>query len=665
MISRETIERIEATARIEEVVGDYIPLKRAGKSFLGVCPFHNDKSPSLHVTPHLGIYKCFACGAAGSPIKFVMEYEKMSYPEALRHLAQKYNIEIVEDKTSTPQQQAERDERASLMAVNEFAEKFFISQLFDTDEGRAVGLSYFKERGFSEATIREFHLGYCPESGFALVTEAKSKGYSLDRLEHLGLIKKSEKGNYYDFYRGRVIFPILNDKGAPVGFGGRDLKYQKGVSKFGKYVNSPENEIYHKREVLYGFYLAKKAISEAQRVYMVEGYTDVISMHQAGMKNVVASSGTALTDGQIRLFSRLTKNITAMFDGDAAGIKAAMRGIELMLPAGLNVKVLQLPAEHDPDTFARSHTDAELKSYLEENSVDFILFKSRILLKNTENDPAARAEVISDIVKNISEIPDAIVQAEYIKQCASLFGYSEEVLNVALRKDAWKNLKKQNSVSNEIAEPRAVTPQTKSVAEQLVQEVDSLAIIEAKILGLMLRYGFFLVKVPDRESDEENSLVTSRIDQYVVNELYAEGLSFSQPIHKQFFEQYTKIVLTAQNQREIINFFVNHQEEAIQKFALSLLDQREPDFSTEWSGRYDVEISTVDNHVGVLSNELMNIVNMFKIRVLESYKKKLMAELNDIENGDETVVNQLLERLAQVNERRRQLSALIGVVITK
>ena len=343
MISRKTIDEIMLAAKIEEVVGDFIPLKRAGKDWVGLCPFHDDKDPSLHVSPRLGIYKCFVCDSAGNSVKFLMEHEKITYPDALRYLANKYHIEIEEDKRElTPEEQAAQTEREALLGVNSFAEKFFIEQMNETETGRAIGLSYFKERGFQENTIKKFRLGYCPEGWDTFTKAALANGYKLEYLLTTGLTKQSENGKTYDFYRGRVIFPIPNASGKTVGFGGRILA--KGKSdKVAKYFNSPENPIYHKSDILYGFFFARKSIRTKDNVYLVEGYTDVISMAEAGVENVVASSGTALTSGQIRLISSQTKNITVLYDGDAAGIKASLRGINLLLEAGLNVKTVLLP----------------------------------------------------------------------------------------------------------------------------------------------------------------------------------------------------------------------------------------------------------------------------------------------------------------------------------
>ena len=661
MISRSTIDKVESLVKIEEVVGDFIPLKRKGKSYVGICPFHNDKSPSLTVTPHLGIYKCFACGAGGYAVKFVMEYEKMSYADAIRYLANKYNVEVEEDAPETPEQRAEQDEREALIAINDFADNFFISQLFDTEEGRDIGLAYFKERGFNEETIKRFHLGYCPASGYALVNEARAKGYSLERMEHLGLVKKSEKGNYYDFYRGRVIFPILSHTGRPLGFGGRDLNYVKGVSKTGKYINSPENAIYHKRDVLYGFYTAKKAISENNNVYLVEGYTDVISLYQAGVKNVVASSGTMLTEGQVRMISRLTKNITVMYDGDNAGISAALRGIEMLLPAGLHARIIQLPPEHDPDSFARTHRDSELIEYLSDNATDFILFKARVLSKDVKDDPLKRAELVNSIVKNIADVDDVILRADYIKHCSEIFGYKEDVLNVALRKLTVHKMKKQKA-DDDTSEPQVQLPAAPAERET---RFDTLASAEERILSLLLRYGIYVVLVPDRFSTEEGDYTTSRIDQYVFDELFAESISFSVPLHQKVYEEYAKIAETAQTQKDIAIFFARHEDAQVQKFAMDFLAAEEPSCSQEWTERFDVVVNSMSNHVGILGNELMNDINMLKLRYLEKFKEQLMKEFETLDSNEVELTDLLMAKLSQVNLRRSQLSDLMGIVVTK
>ena len=400
MIKQKSIDSVMAAVRIEEVVGDFVSLRKQGQDYVGICPFHDDKNPSMHVSPRLGIYKCFVCDAAGNPVKFLMEHEKMSYPEAIEYLAKKYGIPLEYERTESDEERQQRTLRESLMIVNEFAQKYFMEQLRNTEEGKLMGMAYLKERGFMDATIDKFGLGYCPDGWDNFTKAALEKGYKEEYLIELGLTGKSQSGKLYDIYRGRVIFPIHNDAGKVIGFGGRILK--KDGKDPRKYVNSRENTIYHKSDTLYGIYFAKNAIHKQQNVYLVEGYTDVISMHESGVENVVASSGTSLTQGQIRMITKRTQNITVLYDGDMAGIKASMRGIDMLLEQGLKIRVCLLPDGEDPDSFAKKHRDSELQDYLAAESKDFLLFKADILSKEAGNDPIKRASMVNEILKSIS-----------------------------------------------------------------------------------------------------------------------------------------------------------------------------------------------------------------------------------------------------------------------
>ena len=423
MIPKETVSQIIETARVDEVVGEYVSLKKRGANLLGLCPFHNEKTPSFTVSPAKGIYKCFGCGKAGSSVNFIMEHEHYTYPEALKYLARKYNIEIEEEELSAEQIQ-EANEKESLYIVTQFAASYFEEQLWKSENGRAIGLSYFKERGFHETTIEKFKLGFSPDEWEAFTKAALEKGYKLDFLEKTGLsIVKGEK--QFDRFKGRVMFPIQNISGRVIGFGGRTLSADK---KTAKYLNSPESEIYHKSKVLYGLNFAKKSIVENDNCYLVEGYTDVISFHQNEVENVVSSSGTSLTAEQIKLIKRYSSNITILFDGDAAGIKAAFRGIDMILEEGMNVKVIAFPEGEDPDSYAKSHSSEELKKFLKNNAVDFIRFKTTLLLEETTNDPIKRAGLIKEIVQSIALIPEPISRSVYLQECSKLLEIDEQSL---------------------------------------------------------------------------------------------------------------------------------------------------------------------------------------------------------------------------------------------
>lgn len=431
MIDRETVDRILDTADIVDVVGDFVSLRRSGANFKGLCPFHDEKTPSFMVSPAKQICHCFGCGKGGSPVNFIMEHEQMSYVEALRYLAKKYNIEIHE-KELTDEEKAAQTERESMLVINEFALQYFEDQLFNTDEGRNIGLSYFYERGFNDATIKKFHLGYSPQDSKAFYTAATGKGYNKQNLFNVGLCIDDRRGGGFDRFHGRVMFPVMNIAGKVIAFGGRTLKKTKDIAK---YFNSPESIVYVKNRELYGLFQSKRAIVKEDKCFLVEGYTDVISMHQAGIENVVASSGTSLTEGQIRAIHRFTKNVTVLYDGDPAGIKASLRGIDMLLAEGLNIKVLLLPEGEDPDSFARSHSASELKQYIADNETDFISFKVKILLEGTERDPIKRAAVIGDVVKSISVIPDAITRSVYAKECSIQLGIGEDVLLQDIKKN--------------------------------------------------------------------------------------------------------------------------------------------------------------------------------------------------------------------------------------
>ena len=456
MIDRETVDRILDTADIVEVVSDFVSLRRRGANFIGLCPFHDEKTPSFSVSPAKQFCHCFGCGKGGSPVGFIMEHEQMSYPEALRYLAKKYHIEIHE-KELTSEEKAAQTERESMLVLNEFASQYFEDQLLNTQEGRDIGLSYFYERGFNDDTIKKFHLGYSPENSKAFYTAAVAKGYNKKFLFDTGLCIDDRRGGGFDRFHGRVMFPIMNIAGKVIAFGGRTLKKTKEVAK---YFNSPESTVYVKNRELYGLFQAKRAIVKEEKCFLVEGYTDVISMHQAGIENVVASSGTSLTEGQIRAIHRFTDNVTVLYDGDSAGIHASLRGIDMLLAEGLSIKVLLLPDGEDPDSYARTHSASEFKQYINDNETDFISFKTKILLEGTERDPIKRAAVIGDVVKSISVIPDAIARSVYARECSIQLGISEDVLLREIQKNIKLNqeeaFKRKQRESNRAARQQAL-----------------------------------------------------------------------------------------------------------------------------------------------------------------------------------------------------------------
>jgi len=511
LIKQEVIDKVLETARIEEVVGDFVDLKKRGTSLIGNCPFHHEKTPSFHVSVSKGIYKCFGCGVGGDSLKFVMELEKFSYPEAIRYLADKYSIEIEEVERS-PAQLAAQDKRESLYVLSAWAGKFFVEQLWKSEMGQVIGLNYFKERGYREDIIKKFELGYSPEEWTALVDKAQEAGFHPDYLAASGLAIERDDKSLYDRFRGRVMFPIHNLTGRIIGFGGRTLKTDKKVAK---YVNSPESEIYHKSDVLYGLNFAKKAIMEEDNCYLVEGYADVLSVHQAGVENVVSSSGTSLTTGQIKLISRFTKNVTILYDGDEAGIKASLRGTDMLLEEGLNVKVLLFPDGNDPDSYVQKFGATAFKDYVKSRQQDFIFYKTSILLRDANNDPIKRAEVIRDVVESIALIPDEIKVSVFIRECSNLLDIEERILlaelnkirlNKAKKADKDANRKAQNSPANTGMPPfgmdgpppdffmtddeRGSVPAMEATAEptQLTAEI----LQEREIVRILINYGDYL-----------------------------------------------------------------------------------------------------------------------------------------------------------------------------
>lgn len=533
MISKSTIDQVFETARVEEVIGDFVQLKKAGSNFKGLSPFSDERSPSFMVSPVKQIWKDFSSGKGGNAVTFLMEHEHFTYPEAIKYLAKKYNIEIEETEQTDEQKQA-ANERESLYLVNEFAKDYFERILFKTDAGQAIGLSYFKERGFTNDTIKTFNLGYCLDEWQAFTDEALKKGYLLDNLEKTGLtIVKPDKK--FDRFKGRVIFPIHSMSGRVLGFGGRILTTDK---KAAKYLNSPESEVYHKSKILYGIYHAKQAIAKEDNCYLVEGYTDVIQFHQTGIKNVVASSGTALTPEQIRLINRLTKNITVLFDGDAAGIRASLRGIDLILEQGMNVKVCTFPEGEDPDSFAKQNTLEELQTYLNDASQDFIQFKASLLITEAKNDPIKKAETIRDIVNSISKIPDQIKKEIYIQECSRIMDISEDVLFSTLAQIDKKDRQEANKTYKAQQKSFQVVK-----AEKESKKVDLQYELERKIIEILLLYGtetedfedLVLKETDDGDLDLEPVIHNAKVFEKIYLDLQEDEMQFSNPNFKSLY----------------------------------------------------------------------------------------------------------------------------------
>jgi DNA primase len=636
MISRETIDKVFETARVEEVIGDFVQLKKAGANFKGLSPFADEKTPSFMVSPVKQIWKDFSTGKGGNAVTFLMEHEHYSYPEAIRYLARKYQIEV-EETVQSDEQKQRADERESMFLVSEFARNFFSQILWETERGKAIGLSYFRERGFTDETIKKFELGYSPEDWTALTDEAISKKYELEFLEKTGLTVVNETKKF-DRFRGRVMFPIHSMSGRVLGFGGRTLSSEK---KIAKYLNSPESIIYHKGKVLYGIYQAKQTIAKEDNCYLVEGYTDVISLYQSGVTNVVSSSGTALTPDQIRLINRLTNNITVLFDGDAAGIRASFRGIDLILEQGMNVRVVAFPEGEDPDSFARSRSSAELIEYLTEESQDFIQFKTSILLEQTKKDPVKRAELIRDIVSSISKIPNNIHKEVYIQECARIMNISEQVLFNELS----QILKRKNRDSRTASAQRTPFTGVKKETKQ-VDKVDPLKLLERKIIEILMLYGNEEIEFVDftSEIDEEGRkrIVRQQYSNTVSNEIYMhlqeDEIEFTDPV---FLKIYYEIIhLLNQKEKISADFFTNHEDDEIASAVTDLLMDEEKYSLSNWE-KHNIYVNGKKSYLSKLVTDVLyNLRRLLIAEKIQELQTELVTdgdEPNDLEASQESL----------------------------
>ena len=650
MISRSTIDRVFESARVEEVIGEFVQLKKAGSNFKGLSPFTDEKSPSFMVSPVKQIWKDFSTGKGGNAISFLMEHEHYSYPEAIKWLAKKYNIEI-EETEQTDEQKAQMNERESMFLVSNFAKDYFHDLMLKTNQGKAIGLSYFKERGFTDETIKKFDLGYCLDEWDNFTNAALAKGYDLKYLASTGLtIVKENK--QFDRFKGRVMFPIHSMSGRILGFGGRILKADK---KAAKYLNSPESDIYHKSKILYGIYQAKKEIAKQDNCYLVEGYTDVISFNQSNIENVVASSGTALTSDQIRLVNRLTKNITVLFDGDAAGIRASIRGIDLILEQGMNVKVVQFPDGEDPDSFAKSHSNSELKAYLEDSAQDFINFKVSLLLKDSNNDPIKKAGVIRDIVTSISKIPDSIQREVYIQECSRIMEISERVLfselAQLLKKEVSAKAKKSRPQAVPNQDPNQPPPEYFAEMEQAqmgvvkggevaFKKVDQLSILEREIIRILLLFGNeqvdFLEEIVNVDEDGKETITTREYQNSVSAEIYVhlhdDEIEFSNEI---FQEIYTEIIHQI-NQSEKLNIdsLVNHPNPSIANTVTSILMDEEKHQLSNWEGQNIFVTKATEVLYKAVNDSVFNLRRILigkKIDELMNEAKESQAPVLDLE----------------------------------
>ena len=642
MIDRITVERIMDSVEIVDVIQDFVTLKKRGVNYVGLCPFHNEKTPSFTVSPSKGIYKCFGCGSGGNAVNFIIEHEHLSYPEALKFLARKYNIEIVE-KELTAEEVEQKNQRESMLILSKFAADNFQGNLFKHQEGISVGLSYFKERGFRHEILKEFSIGYCLEQKDSFTKIAQKSGYKLNYLIKTGLTIKKE--NYtFDRFSGRVIFPIHSLSGQVIGFGGRTLTKEP---KAAKYLNSPESDIYHKSRVLYGLFQAKKEIVNKENCFLVEGYTDILAMHQADIHNVVASSGTSLTVDQIRLIKRFAPNITILFDGDDAGIKASLRGIDLILEEGLNIKVILLPPGEDPDSYSRKLSSKEFNKFLAEEATDFIRFKTNLLLKDAGDDPVKKSSLIRDIVQSIASIQDSINRSVYIKECSMLLKVDEGVLysetNRIRRKKSEQRYRDITRQEEEIKEkPGKRQP-------QVFQETTDVQ--EKEIIRLLLLYGnrdFMEI-----HSDEEEAK-TLTVTEYFINEIINDELEFDHPVCRQIFEEIQHMKNNEQKIEE--KYFINHQDQTICDLVANLLSPV-PEISKIWS-KHESYIETEEMK---LKEMIPEILIAFKNKKILITIKKIEEELRIAQEQQMVeVIENLQARYILLNNLKKQLSKDLG-----
>jgi DNA primase len=648
LINKETIQNIIETARIEEVVGDFVTLKKRGVNLLGLCPFHTEKTPSFTVSATKGIYKCFGCGKSGNVVGFLMEHEHLSYPEALRYLAKKYFIEITEE-LETPEQLQADSEKESLMHIAAFAQQFFSKKLLETDEGKAIGLSYFKERGFDEKVIEKFQLGYSPEEWDSFTKAALENGYKLEYLVTTGLsITKEER--HYDRFRGRVMFPIHNLSGRVIGFGGRTLLSDKTVPK---YVNSPESEIYHKSNVLYGIYFAKSSIITHDNCFLVEGYTDVISMHLAGIENVVASSGTSLTVDQIKLIRRYTPNITILYDGDAAGIKASFRGIDMILEEGMNVKIVLFPDGEDPDSYSRKHRPVEVREFIQHNASDFISFKTNLLISETANDPIKKANLIKEIVSTISLIPDAITRSVYTRECSAAMKIPEQTLINELNK---VRRKKSLQKSSEVADEQEIPETTVFATEQQVVDIEETTeYIEKELTAFLLNYGKLSISVDIIDEDGEKNKEEIVLANYIVSELNKDEISFQTPAYQEILKEYNKLI-----DEEIIpdaQHFINHSDAQLSASVIELLFSR---FQLANWEKHRINVFTEDMD---LIKSTLTRINELKLKIISKLLVEVLDKLKVETNEEEIILYQ--NRYKRLKELQKEYADKLTITVLK
>lgn len=669
------VDDIMQTARIEEVIGEFVQLKRAGSSFKGLSPFTDEKTASFVVSPAKQIFKCFSTGKGGSVVTFLMEKEHYTYPEALRWLAAKYNIVVPEDKPATAEELAVISEKESLYIINDYAKKHFQKNMFDSDEGKAIGLSYFEERGFREDIIKKFELGYCLNKGDDFTNSALKDGYKLEYLNTVGLVKTKDERNF-DFFRGRVMFPIHSASGRVLGFGGRTLQNDK---KIAKYFNSPESPIYHKSDILYGLYFSKGDIIKYDNCFLCEGYTDVISMYQAGIKNVVSSSGTSLTREQIRLIRRFTQNITILYDGDNAGIKASFRGIDLILEEGLSVKVVLFPDGEDPDSFAKAHSTEELEEYLQSRTQDFVTFKTDILLKDSANDPLKRAELIREVVQSVGLIPDSITRTIYIQEIARMFEMEESIIASEVAKIRAKNLEKPQSggggnysSNNPVQSNSPQGYQDGPTDEELYfgqnspellgnnhvqQAAQTYHYTEYALIRVMIKYGVFAIQIKQRGEDGKEVEAETSVIELICHELDKDGLTFNYPLFQKIHQEFVNGL--ADNTLFQESYFLRGEDQELVKFVSEMVSD-EHELSPNWFALHKIYTPTEKDKIPQL---VLDEVYNFKKTKIEDRIDKIRDELENLDPNDDSKFGDLLSEQIFLDKIKSTLSEKLNRII--
>lgn len=659
MIDRITIDKIRSAANIYDIVKEFVTLKKAGANFKGLCPFHDEKTPSFIVSPSKQLFKCFSCGEGGDAVGFIMKHEQMTYPEALKWIAKRYGIEVRE-KEETEEEKKESSEREAMFAANQWARDYFTDTLYNNVEGVAIGMAYFRSRGFRDDIIKKFQLGFCLPDRDAMAQAALKRGYAEEYLVKTGLCVKTEDGKLLDRYHGRVIFPVHTISGRVVAFGGRILNTEK-QKNVGKYVNSPDSLIYNKSHELYGLYLAKHAITKHDRCFLVEGYTDVISMHQAGIENVVSSSGTSLTVGQIRLLRRFTHNITLLYDGDAAGIKASLRGIDLLLAEGMNIKVVLLPEGEDPDSFARHNNAQKYWEYIEAHQTDFIRFKTNLLMKDAENDPQKRSDVIRDIVNSIAVIPDRIVRQTYISQCAEQVKMEERIIAAEVGKQMHENNghratengqqaadNGQRTTDNGAQQSLSTTPILRGMADSSHKEFE--------LVKAIIRHGSAFLFTEESEDGEKTDWTVAN---YIAADLEADGISFQTPLYAQILNEALPLADTPENKYTSLHYFIRAENPQIQQLATQVAED-----NYALSSKQLEEHNPDENRLVEL---IPHLLNEYKFHIVEMRLKELLSELRNpevIQSPERS--RAIMEEHVHFSKLKKALSSMIGMrIITR